>query len=283
MHRIGPTRGVSGRSVLSFLFYANNFVLLYTAWMVLHAGDFVQFLTWSTGLIGALALYAAIEIATARARARKGRRDRASRVVALISRRFFSIIRCSATSTCRSARWRCSQSWPCSSGCASRPEWLFVSAAIAGFLVGMKASFSCWFRSSVSRWRGGGSRSARAARDRRRPRGALHRLRAVVRPQSGARRRSDCADDQHRALRPRRTLENDRVGRPVERHDDVEVSAGVRPLPVRAYLRPSAPDFREYGASALVLFLYVPADRADRGTMRYGESRRPTSPCRSSC
>ncbi len=60
------------------------------------------------------------------------------------------------------------------------------------------------------------------------PRRALRRGRAVVRAQSRTGRRSDRADAQHRPLRTRRPMENDRVERTLERHGDVEVAARVR-------------------------------------------------------
>ena len=46
---------------LVFTFYANNFVLIFAAWIVLKGGAAVQFAAWMTGMLTALVLYAAID------------------------------------------------------------------------------------------------------------------------------------------------------------------------------------------------------------------------------
>ena len=65
---------------MAFIFYANNFLLFFTAWIVVQAGAFVQFLTWSFGLArGAWAVRCGRRLCRLRAHARLGRRDRPPR------------------------------------------------------------------------------------------------------------------------------------------------------------------------------------------------------------
>ena len=47
--------------------------------------------------------------------------------------------------------------------------------------------------------------------------------------------------------------------RPLARHGDVQIASVVSHPAVRAYVHPTSSDFREYGASGLMFFLYVPA------------------------
>ncbi len=247
---------------MAFIFYANNFLLLFAAWIVLGAGAYAQFLTWSTGLLMALALYAAIDDSNY---SRKNAGWHA--VIGLLA--VFSVISAaifldysvlgyidvpigamallSVVAVVLAIRDR-------------KPQWLIAAATIAGFLVGMKASFvlltPIFFVGLV--WGGlaiGMRRTAIA--------GVLAVLCAVAAPWYV--RNWILAGD---PIAPALNIAlhgNDGLWRVAEWNglwQDMATSRSPKAfltLPLRAYLHPLSADFREYGASGLVLFLYVPA------------------------
>jgi hypothetical protein len=245
---------------LFFAFYANNFVLLYAGWIVLGAGSVVQFLTWTTGLLLALALYAAID-------------DNAESVapgwrisiglllvLAVISSPIFldyavlgyidvpigTMAFLAVVAIRLAIRDR-------------QPQWLVASAVMAAFLVGMKASFILlapifavaliWGCLAI------GARKRFIV-------GILAILCAVSAPWYV--RNLVLSGD---PIAPSLNLTlygQDGLWKAPEWEgvwSDVQTSkspGAFLKLPARAYIDPEGADFREYGASGLILFLYVP-------------------------
>ncbi len=247
---------------MAFIFYANNFVLFFTAWIVLHAGAFVQFLTWSFGLLGALALYAAVEDCAGSSRARGWAvAIGLLAVAALVFTPIFLDYSVLGYIDVPIGAMALVAVVALQIGIReSRTDWLFVSAAIAGFLIGMKASFLvllpifaialAWSAAAI------GARRVAVA-------GLLAVLCAVAAPWYV--RNLVLAGDPIAPTLNIALYGRDGLWKTIEWNglwNDMATSKSPRAfatLPVRAYLRPGSPDFREYGASALVLFLYVPA------------------------
>ncbi|MGA8535099.1 MAG: hypothetical protein WB615_13405, partial [Candidatus Tumulicola sp.] len=243
---------------MAFIFYANNFVLFYTAWMVTHAAGFVQFATWSFGLLGALGLYAAIEDTATSERGRVWAVAVGLLVVAAVvgSPIFldYSVLGyidipigttalLSIVALLLAIR-------------EARSDWLFASAAIAGFLIGMKASFVVLLSvfTIALAWAGWllGVRRAAVA-------GIIVLLCAVASP--WYLRNLVLAGDPVAPALNIALYGKDGLWKAIEWNglwNDMATSKSPRALltlPVRAYVRPTSSDFREYGVSALVLFI----------------------------
>ena len=247
---------------MAFIFYANNFVLFFAAWITVHAGAFVQFLTWSFGLLGALALYAAVEDCAGSDRTRGWAvAIGLLSVVALIFTPIFLDYSVLGYIDVPIGAMALLAVVALQVGIReSRTDWLFVSAVLAGFLVGMKASFLvllpvfaialAWAAAAI-----GARRTAVA--------GVLAVLCAVAAPWYV--RNLVLAGDPIAPTLNIALYGRDGLWKTIEWNglwNDMATSKSPRAfvtLPVRAYVRPTSPDFREYGASALVLFLYVPA------------------------
>jgi hypothetical protein len=246
---------------LFFPFYANNFVLLFTSWIVLGAGGFLHFLTWSTGLIMGLAVYAAIDDSTSAAKA-KGWRIAVALLLtfAVISTPIFldysvlgyidipigMMALLSIVAVQLAMRDR-------------KPSWLVVAAVIAGFLVGMKASFALLVPIFAVALVWGGL----AIGMRRRAIAGVVLLLCVVSAPWYVRNLVLAGDPIAPAINLA-VYGSDGLWKNSEWDglwSDMTTSKHPRAfldLPVRAYLDPTGPDFREYGASGLILFLYVP-------------------------
>ena len=109
-------------------------MLFFTAWIALHAGAFVQFLTWSFGLLGALALYAAVEDCAGSERARGWAvAIGLLAVVALVFTPIFLDYSVLGYIDVPIGAMACSQSRAADRHSRVANGWLFVSAAIAGF------------------------------------------------------------------------------------------------------------------------------------------------------
>ncbi|HTA40308.1 MAG TPA: hypothetical protein VK760_14590, partial [Candidatus Acidoferrales bacterium] len=246
---------------LFFPFYANNFVLLFSAWMAFGASTAVHFLTWSIGLVAALAVYAAIDDSDV------SNKSTAWRVVigllavaALIVSPIFldyavlgyidvqigAMALLAVVAIQIAVRDR-------------RPGWLVVSAVIAGFLVGMKASFVLLVPVFAAALVWGGL----AIGVKRRLLAGLVLLLCVVSAPWYVRNLALSGDP----ITP--TINFALYGQDglwkASEWDGLwgDMTTTKRPrafvsLPVRAYLDPAGPDFREYGASGLILFLFVP-------------------------
>lgn len=247
---------------MAFIFYANNFLLFFTAWIVVQAGAFVQFLTWSFGLLAALGLYAAVEDCAGSERTRGW--SVAIGLLAVAALVFTPIfldysvlgyidvpIGAMALLAAVAVQIGIRE---------SRADWLFASAVLAGFLVGMKASFLVLLPvlAIALAW-------AAAAIVTRRTTlaGILAVLCAVAAPWYV--RNLVLAGDPIAPTLNIALYGRDGLWKTIEWNglwNDMATSKSPRAfvtLPVRAYVRPTSSDFREYGASALVLFLYVPA------------------------
>lgn len=248
---------------LFFPFYANNFVLLYAAWIVLGAGVVVQFMTWVTGAMVGLAIYAAIA-------------DYASTldgvrgwlvipvglllVFALIGTPLFldyavlgyidvpigAMALCVVLAILLGIRER-------------RAGWLVSAAVMAGFLVGMKASYililpvfaiaigwGCLYlgmKRSVIAW-------------------ILVLLCVISAPwyvRNLVLAGDPIAPTMNLALHGQDGLWDASEWQGL--WEDMATSKTPRAfmtLPARAYFKPASADFREYGASGLILFLFVP-------------------------
>lgn len=246
---------------MAFIFYANNFVLFYSAWMVTHAGAFVQFATWSFGLLGTLALYATIQDSATSDRARGwavaiGLLTVAAVVLSPIFLDYSVLgyidVPIGTTALlCVVALLLAVRE--------SRTEWLFASAAIGGLLVGMKASFLVLAPVLLialvwAGWSLGARRAAMAAAVLLCVVASPWYLRNLV-----------LAGDPIAPTLNIALYGKDGLWKTAEWNglwNDMATAKSPRALltlPARAYLRPGSPDFREYGASGLVLFLYVPA------------------------
>lgn len=252
--------GLKPDPYLQYPFYANNFLMLYVAWMVYGVGAFSTYLTWLTGLLAALALYGAIDEYLPSV-------GRSVRIVigvlgvfSLIATAIFldyavlgyidvqiGAIALLAVVAIQMALRDC------------RPGWLYVAAVLAGFLAGMKASFFLLVPIFIVA-------IAWAAIALGRPRARIALMLAVL-----------CA-----VAAPWYVRNLVLTGDPVDpvlnlalyNHDGVWEKAewegivsdfstprtlrAFVTLPVRAYVDPTSDDFREYGASGLILFLYVP-------------------------
>lgn len=246
---------------MAFIFYANNFVLFFAGWIVAHAGAFVQFLTWSFGLLGALALYAGVEDTAPEERRGWGVAIGLLAVAALVFTPIFldySVlgyidVPIGATALLAVVALQLGLR-------ESRTDWLFASAAVGGFLIGMKASFLVLlpvFAVALA-WAAlvAGARRAAFA-------GVLAVLCAVSAPWYV--RNLVLAGDPIAPTLNIALYGRDGLWKTIEWNglwNDMATSKSPRAfltLPLRAYLRPASLDFREYGTSALVLFLYVPA------------------------
>jgi hypothetical protein len=244
-----------------FTFYANNFLLLFAGWMTLGAGPVVHFLTWSTGLVTALALYAAIADYSA-AQKNGGWRIAIGLllVFSVVSAAIFldysvlgyidvpigAMALLSVVAIQVAIRDR-------------QPGWLVASAVMAGFLVGMKASFVLLIPifAVALVW------GCIAIGMRRRAIAGVLALLCVVAAPWYVRNWILAGDP----LPPAINLAlygSDGLWSKTEWEGvwgDVATSKSLKSfikLPLRAYLNPTSPDFREYGASGLILFLYVP-------------------------
>jgi hypothetical protein len=246
---------------LFFPFYANNFVLLFASWMVFKAGLFVHFLTWATGLLMALGVYAAIDDYPAGGAANAWRTlIGLLSVLAIVSAPIFldytvlgyidipigTMAFLSILAIQLAIRDR-------------RPGWLVVSAVMAGFLVGMKASYILlvpvfgaalvWAALVV------GMRRAWIV-------GVLAVLCAVSAPWYV--RNTILAGDPIAPTINIALYGKDGLWKLSEWDglwSDMTTSKSLKAfvkLPLRAYLDPTSADFREYGASGLILFLYLP-------------------------
>jgi len=247
---------------LVFTFYANNFVLLFAAWMVLKAGAFVQFLTWSTGLLTALALCAAVGDHAATVSGRGWRVAIALlAVLSVVGTAIFldysvlgyidipigAMALLSIVGIQLAIRDR-------------RPGWLVVAAVTAGFLVGMKASYILLvpiFAIALV-WGCLALHVRRAAIA-----GVLLLLCAVAAPWYV--RNLILAGDPIPPTVNMALYGKDGLWNASEWNGlwtDMATPRSPRAfvtLPLRAYLNPTSSDFREYGASGMILFLYVPA------------------------
>jgi 4-amino-4-deoxy-L-arabinose transferase-like glycosyltransferase len=245
---------------LFFPFYANNFVLLFAAWMALGAGFYVQFLSWLTGLIAALAVYAAIE--SCDTRVRRGWRVAIGllAVFGVISAPIFldySVLgyvdvqigmtaMLSVVAIQLAFRER-------------RAGWLVVSAILAGFLIGMKASFILILPVYVVAI--GWACLALGLR-----RGLIVAVLAILCAASAPwyARNIVLAGDPIPPTINLALYGSDGLWKSAEWEgvwSDVTTSKSPKAfveLPLRAYLDPASGDFREYGASGLILFLYLP-------------------------
>ncbi len=247
---------------MAFIFYANNFLLFFTAWIVVQAGAFVQFLTWSFGLLGGLGLYAAVEDCAGSERTRGWAvAIGLLAVAALVFTPIFLDYSVLGYIDVPIGAMALLAVVAMQIGIReSRADWLFASAVLAGFLVGMKASFLvllpvlaialAWAMAAI------GARRGAVA-------GILAVLCAVAAPWYV--RNLVLAGDPIAPTLNIALYGRDGLWKTIEWNglwNDMATSKSPRAfatLPVRAYLRPTSPDFREYGASALVLFLYVPA------------------------
>ncbi len=248
---------------LFFPFYANNFLLLYAAWIVAGAGQFVNFLTWTTGLLIALALYASVADYAASKPATRGWSVAIGLLVtyAVVSAPIFldyavlgyvdvpigaavflSIL---------------------AAGLAVRERdrgWLVAAAVVAAFLVGMKASYVVLVPvfAAIIAW------AARSIGVPGRTIAAIVALLCVLSAPWYVRNLILAGDP----IAPTLNLMlrgQDGLWKPDEwtgLWKDMATSKTPKAfvtLPARAFLRPTSEDFREYGASGLILFLYVPA------------------------
>lgn len=246
---------------LFFPFFANNFVLLYAAWMVFGAGIIVQFVTWILALLVALAVYAAIADYAERS-GTPAIRVAVSLlcVIGVIASAIFldyavlgyvdvplgTMALLAAIAIQLAIRDR-------------RAGWLVVSAVIAGFLVGMKASYLllvpvyavalAWAAISL-----GLQRKAIV--------GVVVLLCAVSAPWYV--RNLVLAGDPIPPTINFMLYHRDGLWKSSEWDglwSDMRTPKNPKAfvlLPLRAYLHPTSDNFREYGASGLVLFLYVP-------------------------
>lgn len=252
--------GLQPDPFLQYPFYANNFLLLYVTWMVYGVGEFSTYLTWLTGLLAALAVYAAIDDYLPSV-------HRAVRaIIALLG--VFSLI-----ATAIFLDYSVLGYVDVQIGAIAllavlsiqigirdcRPGWFYAAAVMAGFLAGMKASFFLLvplFAIAIA-W---------AAVTAGRPRGRIALMLALL-----------CA-----VAAPWYVRNLVLTGDPIDPvlnlalygHDGVWEKAewdgivsdfstprtlkAYATLPVRAYVDPTSDDFREYGASGVILFLYVP-------------------------
>ena len=246
---------------LFYPFYANNYVLMYAAWMVLGAGAVVQFMTWLTALIGALALCATI--CDDSAPVASFWRDAIAAIVTLavisppiwldyavlgyIDVPIGAMTFISIAAMLLALRDR-------------RLGWLAVSAVIAGFLIGMKLSFVLLVPvfGAALYWTG-----AIAGQSRRSAVVTLALLCAVAAPWYV--RNTVLSGDPINPTINMAIYHRDGLWSQTEwtgLWSDLQTSKSPKAfltLPARAFLYPTDPDFREYGASGLIVYLYVPA------------------------
>ncbi|MBV8116620.1 MAG: hypothetical protein JOZ01_01510 [Candidatus Eremiobacteraeota bacterium] len=247
---------------MAFIFYANNFVLFFTAWIVLHAGAYLQFLTWTAGLLTALALYATIDdCGDARsngpARAVIGLLIVASVISSAIFLDYSVLgyidVPIGAMALLAVVALRLAL-------VEDRPQWLAVAAVLAGFLVGMKGSFIALLPvfAVALVW------AAATLRMRAGAIAAIFALLCAVASPWYVRNWILAGDPIAPALNIA-LHGQDGLWKTAEWNglwQDMATSKSPRAfltLPIRAYAHPTMPDFREYGASGLILFLYVPA------------------------
>jgi hypothetical protein len=246
---------------LQFPFFANNFLLLYAAWLVFGAGVIVQFVTWIMGLLAALTVYAAIADYADRLSVPAMRVAIALLcVVGLVAGAIFldfsvlgyvdvplgtmALLAVLAIQIALRER---------------RTGWLVVAAVIAGFLIGMKASYILLvpvYAIAIG-W------AALVLGMRRWPIAALLALLCVVGAPWYVRNLWLAGDP----IPPTMNLM-------LYHHDglltqyewdglwhDMQTPRNPKAfvlLPWRAFAHPTSPNFREYGASGMILFLYVP-------------------------
>jgi hypothetical protein len=125
-----------------FPFYASNFVLFFSAFIALHAAPFVNFLSWMMGLLSVLGIYAML-------------RSAQSTVLASYRSAIGFFLALALMLAAIFMQWMVTGYVDAAFGGATllamaavqlamrdkRAAWLFVSATIAGFLIGMKGSF----------------------------------------------------------------------------------------------------------------------------------------------
>jgi hypothetical protein len=222
----------------------------------------VHFLTWSTGLLCALALYAALADYPGNGKGSGWRVAVALLLVlAVISSPIFldySVlgyidipIAAMALLAVVAVQLAIRD---------ERPGWLVVSAVIAGFLVGMKASFVLLVPVFAVAFVWG----CVVLRVRRRSiAGIVLLLCAVAAPWYV--RNTILSGDPIAPTINMAVYGHDGLWKSAEWDglwSDMATSKSIKDfikLPLRAYLDPESPDFREYGASGLILFLFLPA------------------------
>jgi hypothetical protein len=246
---------------VQYPFYANNFLMLYVAWMVYGVGAFSTYLTWLTGLLSALALYCAIDeylpAVTRGVRICIGLLGVFSLIATAIFLDFsvlgyidvqIGAIALLAVVAIQMAIRDC------------RPGWLYVAAVLAGFLAGMKASFFLLVPIYIVAivWA-----AIALGRPRARIAFMVALLCAVSLPWYA--RNLVLTGDPIDPVINIALYGRDGVWEKAEWDGIVSDFSTPRTLrafvtlPVRAYVDPTSDDFREYGASGLILFLYVPS------------------------
>jgi hypothetical protein len=245
---------------LQYPFYANNFLMLYVAWMICGVGEFSTYLTWLTGLLAALAVYAAIDDYLPSVKRWIRLTLGLLGVISLIATAIFldyavlgyidvqiGAIALLAVAAIQIALRDC------------RPGWLFVAAVLAGFLAGMKASFFLLVPIYIVAivW-------AAIALGRPRNRIAMMVALLCVVAIPWYARNLVLTGDPIDPVINLALYNHDGVWEKQEWDgivSDFSTPHTLRSfvtLPVRAYLDPTSDDFREYGASGVMLFLYLP-------------------------
>lgn len=242
-------------------FYANNFVLLYSVMLLLHAQVFVMFLVWLTGLLTALGVFSAVRWVLSEENIGNGW------AVAPASFLTAAVILSPAY-----ARWLISAYIDVPIGAfallsvlalllsmrSTDYRWLPASSIIAGFLIGMKESFlPLVIVFAIAIWW-----AARAAGTRRTIT-ALVLLLVAASPWY-IRNWVDSGDPiwpvinlavyGHDGLTDRQQEQSIAADLPGARS-----ATAIVTVPARAFLSADTDEFREYGVSALILGLYIPA------------------------
>lgn len=247
--------------LLRYPFYASNFLLMYAALIGMHAAAFLNFLTWSMGLLTALGLYALARLYTI---------DITSRTLSAIIALFLALAVVTSP-----VYWRWLDTTYMDIPIAAftffatvaillelrerKGDWLRASAVIAAFLAGMKPSYALlvpFFLVTIF------IASKNLGLRRRELLAAFALLLALASPWY-VRNLVLAGDPMPPALNIAVHGEDGLILR--SEWQAVEADLGTKrtvnalaSLPVRAYLQSLSLDFREYGVSALILLLYIP-------------------------
>ena len=243
-------------------FYASNFTLFFGTFMMFGGVMFVTFLTWSMGLVTALAVCASVRASLERS----------------IGIRWGAVAGCALALAVIIApsyfRWLDSAYADAPIGAMAllfvvaiilgererRPEWFFVAAAIGGFLIGMKPSFIPFvlvfaLALYVALARCGNGRRVQIA--------VVVVLLIFASPWYV--RNLVLAGD---PISPVLNLAIHGSDGLMTKDEAANLAAdlatsrsplAIATLPFRAYLDTTSRDFREYGSTALMLLLYVPS------------------------
>ena len=257
---------LAGRLVVDpymvFPFYANGFLLLFTALFAFKGAAFVNFLVWTTGLLTALGVYATVCCAAQDADPLPLWKRAVALFVALAAATTTTFLDLSVLGyvDVQIGAFALLSITAVVLGFKARePRWFVVAAVLAGFLVGMKGSFIALVPIYlIALWW-----TCKSASSGRRITLIVLATFAIAASPWYARNLILAGDPAPPVLNLMLYHHDGLMTK--DEWDQIEADLdtsrsprALATLPIRAYLDPASTDFREYGETTLVALIYVP-------------------------